>query len=472
MSRRIEILAAGIGLVASAAYGLTIHEWLYWGDSAELALQSGRLGLTHPPGYPLYCLLAHLAGSVVGDAAQGTVLLSLVMTVLTAVFLARLVASIAGPIPAIVAAVAYAAHPEVWLSAVRTEVYNVNTAVFFGAVLALIWPGNITRRRSAAACITFAASLGTSPANALLLPGFVVALFSRNGREARFRYAVLACSLALTGLVIGLWTMHRANMFPPLGTTNVPNTVADFASYVTGADYGIFKLHNARFYVGRTLDQLLAWLKAYAWFGAPIGVSGVAWMLTRERRPVAIGLVLMLLGNVVYFTYHRFPDYRTMMGASYAIFAIAVGLGFHVLQQRVHRSLVAVLATVLLIAMGVTSVRHLEDRQVPGSAQDFVDRAFEVLPEDALVVTRWTYFTPLLYAQQIDRRRPDLQIIELAYGPRQYEHVRVSHWTTWAVTQAGKRPIVTNEAIAERETAWKRTRLAGGWFKLNLPSRP
>src|SRR5438067_6821116 len=50
------------GLVALAVYLRTVAPALPTGDSGDLITAARALGIAHPPGYPLYSLLGHLAG--------------------------------------------------------------------------------------------------------------------------------------------------------------------------------------------------------------------------------------------------------------------------------------------------------------------------------------------------------------------------------------------------------------------------
>ena len=58
------ILAAGVAVLALAAYLLTLSRGVLGGDAGELQFVPPILGLTHPTGYPLQVLM-HYAWSLV-----------------------------------------------------------------------------------------------------------------------------------------------------------------------------------------------------------------------------------------------------------------------------------------------------------------------------------------------------------------------------------------------------------------------
>jgi hypothetical protein len=62
-SRR-ALVAAAVFLAALGVYGWTVAPTVTLVDSGELITAARTLGVAHPPGFPLYVLLAHLASIV------------------------------------------------------------------------------------------------------------------------------------------------------------------------------------------------------------------------------------------------------------------------------------------------------------------------------------------------------------------------------------------------------------------------
>src|SRR6266436_229350 len=69
-SWRPLVLALAVFIVSFALYALTLAPTVTLVDSGELILAARSLGVAHPPGFPLYVLLAHLATLVpIGNVA-------------------------------------------------------------------------------------------------------------------------------------------------------------------------------------------------------------------------------------------------------------------------------------------------------------------------------------------------------------------------------------------------------------------
>ncbi len=68
---RAAAVAAAVFLLALAVYGRTLAPTVTLVDSGELIVAASHLSVAHPPGFPLYCVLAHLATRVpVGSVAE------------------------------------------------------------------------------------------------------------------------------------------------------------------------------------------------------------------------------------------------------------------------------------------------------------------------------------------------------------------------------------------------------------------
>jgi hypothetical protein len=78
-------------------------------------------------------------------------------------------------------------------------------------------------------------------------------------------------------------------------------------------------------------------------------------------------------------------------------------------------TLVALGLAVILLVPTATSLEdraHLVDRSRDLMARSWVDRTMQTLEPGAVVVSWWSYSTPLWYAQHVEGQRPDVTIID------------------------------------------------------------
>src|SRR5688572_26639757 len=132
---RGDRIVAALGAVAAfVVYALTLTDTVSGGDSGELISVAYRLGVAHPPGYPLYTLLAKLTTLVpMGAIAWRVSLLSALCDAAAAMVLCRAVILWTGSRAAgVLAAGAFAFSPLVWPYAIAAEVFALNNLFVAG----------------------------------------------------------------------------------------------------------------------------------------------------------------------------------------------------------------------------------------------------------------------------------------------------------------------------------------------------
>ena len=185
-----------------------------WGDSAELALSAYKLGVTHPPGYPLHTMLGKLVSLFFAEPAIATNLLSALCTSLAAGVMSLLIYELtAVPIAAFLIPILFSVLPNIWEMAVVTEVYNVNI-FFLGCSIYLFLRAeqNQFTKFFIPSAILFGLSLGTYPANLLLLPAFLWVLINKSTRDSivvrLFWFCFIAGFFWLTFLSYSVLHLH------------------------------------------------------------------------------------------------------------------------------------------------------------------------------------------------------------------------------------------------------------------------
>jgi hypothetical protein len=443
---RLWWLPLVVAFVSFLVYFATLRPEVGPGDSAELALQAYQLGVTHPPGYPLHTFLGKVLCLFFTDPATATNLLSAlcaagVAGVLSAVLL-RLTSSL---LAALCAPLIYAFLPEVWETAVATEVYCVNAFMLALALWAVVaWRRRPGWGRLLLASIIFGLSLGSGAANLLLLPGFLILLVER----PKHRWPGVALFLLVTflsGALIMSWSFFRAPQVPPLGTDRPIDSFGNFLYFVTGASYPTAAIAPLAFYLQRFVEHGAYWGESFLWLGLAFGVVGAAAQWQRDRYLLG-GSLAMLLANFAYFTCYPVVDYRQMVLPSYLIFCVWVGLGLAYLQTRrirlVPTSAQLAVAALLCLAMLLVELPQQRYKARGTPVSRFVLASFELFPENAYVCSVWPKHAALLYFQKIKGLRPDLTFVELVHLPRRYPWGTVSSIYDFAEEAVGHRPVV------------------------------
>ncbi|HYJ34119.1 MAG TPA: DUF2723 domain-containing protein [Candidatus Binatia bacterium] len=288
------------GCLAAAAaavlYALTLSRGVGAGDSGELILAAQGLGIAHPPGYPLWVLLARLAAAIpAGGLALRVNALSAASTALS-VGLFWMLARRAGlRAPAAAVATALLATASiVWSSAVEAEVYGLALLAFLALALLAFRARRARASGRDEALYFFAAGLATIVHQTLLFPALAGSawVLARRGWSAPRLARGLAWAAAGASIT---WVLPvRWSAGPPFAWTDVRG-IGGLADYLLRRTYG--GLAQNPFRLDRAVDQGLGMaalsLGSLGLFGSVLAGSGVL-LGYRARRPaVVVGPVLV-----------------------------------------------------------------------------------------------------------------------------------------------------------------------------------
>lgn len=300
---RLVLFCAGVVFCVSLfLYGWTLAPTVTLIDSGELIVAARNLGIAHPPGFPLYLVLAHLASLVpLGNiaarinfasaffAALASAALTLVMAelLITAQYLAATpargknisrrsarkagvavgTASLADGtsdkllvlIPALTAGLVMAFSRTLWSYATIAEVYSLNTLLFLIIFfLMLRWRRRIIEARTLTgaakapiadydyllytAAVLFGLALGVHHVTVgLTLPALALIVYSTQGLRFFLSGRLLyAAVLSFAALLAVYAYLPLAAARTPILNWGDPRSLEAIWSHVTGKQYQVF----------------------------------------------------------------------------------------------------------------------------------------------------------------------------------------------------------------------------------------
>jgi hypothetical protein len=394
----VPLLAAGL---AFTIHRLTLAPdltWAYHGaDGAELITASVTLGVPHPPGYPTYVLLGHLASWLpAGSVPFRFNLLSALAMAAAIAFLAAAAYSLPPyrtknrAVAALATALTLAFLPLIWQQALIAEVYALNLAVVTALLLALLlrWPVPL-------AGLLFGLSL-TTHLTSLLLGPIVLGLTER--RE----WLRLGAAT-----VIGLAPFLALPLLARQGSPVIWGQPEQLA--------GWWWLVTAELYRPNLFAAPLAEIVARVWdwlWSAQLIVPAVALLVAVPivRQPgrwrSARHPLLLLVTAALYFTVsltYRTPDAVVLLlpGLACAVLLLVPAFG--------RLGPASLLLPVALLLLNFNRLDLSADREVRELAQPLLAAA----PFEAILLTEGdaTTFT-LWYLHEVEGQRPDITVID------------------------------------------------------------
>lgn len=475
-----------MGATILALYVNTIAPTAQFWDASEYITAAKVLGIPHPPGNPLFVILANVWGQIpmVGHYALRINLFSAVCSALSSVFLflvaERLLREMVTSkwqryITAFAGVLVGASSFTVWSqSTVNEKVYTLSLfSISFVLWLTVRWadtePGN--RRNKLFLLIVYLLALTATNhlMGLLVIPAIVTyALWDRQ-LLPDWRLALYATAVTAAGLSLWLFLIVRAPLFPPINEGE-PTTWGALWDVISRKQYAKPPLTDRQAAFTSQLAnywQYFTWQFGFDWsqrlrvalaslFGL-VGLLGVA-RLFRVKRSAAIAQIsLMATVSIVLVFYLNFKygysirpeeslirevrerDYFFL--ASFQLWGlwVALGLGAVVswltplLEKRLSGTVAsnAALAVLVVCLIPMTGNRRSASRSHETLARDFaVDLLHSLEPYAILITAGDNDQFPLWYAQEVEGIRRDVVTANLSLMN-----------TTWHLKQIQRRPI-------------------------------
>jgi hypothetical protein len=480
------LISALLFVAFLALYLVTLAPDVLAADSGELQGVAAQLGVAHPPGFPLYVMLAHLFTRLpIGSPAYAVNLLSAVFGALTVVVVYRSGLLLTGRhLPALLGAVALGTATTFWSQATTANVRSL-TALFAAlAIHALLELRIATRGHKAAAepgqhapngllaspvSIRIANIRSLNPDRRLTLFAlvmgfglthhvslaflalvgllFVLAVDPPLVRSPRRWWRPLAA--ALLGLLPLLYLPLRAGA-EVRGASPELATLPGFLEHVLATGFrGDLFYYLAPAELG---PRLLVMGNVMTFQFAPLLLAamliGLLLMLWRDRP-----LALLLGGAFAVYVFvaatYRAPQTVEYMMPAYVPAALALAFATGRLPDALPRwrgvgpALAALLAALALVAALGQLPGHISAAGANHEATDARDTVgfwLDQAPRDSVILAHWHWATPLWYLQEVEGRRPDVDVRFVFPTGEPYD-------TTWARRTAEAfaegRPVVT-----------------------------
>ncbi len=425
-SGAFRLAAATVFLISLAAYLATVAPTVTGEDSGELVPAAWTLGVPHPPGYPLWTVVAHLFTYLpIGDAAFRVNLCSAVLGSAACALLVFIAGMLdVGPAAAAGAGLLLGFSTTFWSQAVIAEVYTLTALTLeLMAYCLLVWREKYSTAPAAsdrwlyAGLFMMSLSLGAHDTVSLItLPLWLAILFCERHRLTPGRFGRMLGTYA-AGLAIYLYLPLRAAAHPAMNWGD-PETWDNFWAVVTRSQYPSV-LHQDR-NVHDFMGQMSA-LAHYFWtqWPAPITVvvaalAVVGVFLAWRARPGLIALFAVAFAILSVFFAGLLNFHLDLEGIhvaevffipAWTIIVLFATRGLQAIPQHsVRAGLICLLSMGTLVGNFPLSTMHGND-----VARRYGLDMLSTLPQNAMIFTSADYEAfPLMYLQIVEKLRPDV----------------------------------------------------------------
>ena len=471
-SRAGLVCAGSVFLAALLLYIRTLAPTVTPTDSGELIVVAHGLGVAHPPGVPLWVMLAHLASLVpLGNvavrinlssalfAALASAMLTLVVAelIITASYLpktkqrgarkkTKTADSTVDPVlifaPAVGAGLVMAFSRTLWSYATIAEVYTLNTllivTVFF---LMLRWrrcivadqtnissPITIHDSWLYAAALVFGLALGVHHVTVgLTLPAVGVLVYRTEGlRFFTSRRLLYAALISIGGLVAVYAYLPFAAWRSPVINWGNPRSLQEIWWHVTGRQYRVFLTFSPSMMGTQFVEFCRMLLREFgpAWLplSLVLAFAGLRSAFRQDRTSFWF-LFFIVIADLAYaLSYEIAEDKDAYYLPTFISIAIAAGFGIRwLIQLSASKAMalqktywIAAAAVLLISATAFAANWPFNNRRHYFIAHDYVENLFSTIEPNGLLLTQdWQVAAPMFYEQEVERRRTDVKVIDI-----------------------------------------------------------
>jgi hypothetical protein len=411
----------------------------FW-DTGEFQAVGPLLGTAHPTGYPAYVILGWLASVAfqpLGDPAFRMNLLSAFLVATAAGLTVVLVRLLTGRTALGVAVgLGFAAAPIAWRLGTRADPHALHIALVALLLACLVaWEREHHEtghdRWLLAASIVFGVSLANHSLTVLLAPPIALYLWAVDHGIFERGRLVATCALLIAGsaALLYLELPLRAGPFRAPLVYGEPDTPAGFAYIVMGEQFArsiVDPLGDLAVKFRALVDLTVGQFGILAPF---IPVAFIATALRRPRYALLTGLAALITCffaasyvNADINRYYAGPllfawTWLAILGS--VVVESIVASGSESADARaaapVFASALGPLVAALLLAQTLVALPGRfgsVDASNDTIARRWVEAVVAALPPNAVVLSWWSYSTPLWYVQRVEHRRPDITIAD------------------------------------------------------------
>ncbi len=433
--------------ISFAIYLKTLCPTLYVADSGELIASAYLLGIPHPPGFPLWCLLARLFTLIpIGNIAW-RVNLSSAFFASCAVVLVYLIMRKTSNIiiPAIVTALLVAFSKCFWSIAVIAEVYTLLILFMLIAIfLLLLWQEKQESKYLYGACLIYGLSLTIHLSLLYLAPVFIFWVLLVNWRMIReVKQLTIMFLFFLLGLIVYLYLPLRSLANPPIDWGN-PQTWERFLAHIMRRQYIKSSTSivpgplNYGFVLSKNIIQtslnsigtyFKIWSREIPVYISWLGLLGAVRMFKNNRRWFVITLVIFLFLGLAYAAVGKLKDvpddFPIRFIPSFIVLTLWIGYGIECLwvkgkgyserlgaNPRTYRFLSALLILILPI-FPLRNNYFFNDHSHHYLAYDYGMNILNTLDRDAILFIYGDNIAfSMAYLKLVENKRPDVTVYD------------------------------------------------------------
>ncbi len=416
-----------LGIFSSllSIYIFTMSSTVTMEDSGEFLAAAHSMGILHPPGYPLYTILAKMFTFLpIGNVAIKIHFMNALIGAFTCVLLYFIMLLLVKDrLTALVTSICYGFSNTFWWQSIVAEVYTLNSMFFLLIfLLCLLMSDKFNLKK--AMTIFFITGLGLShhwPLLILASGAFIIIL--KDQWKPILLNSHKLIGFFLLGLLPYCYLYFRGIQDPYIAFTPIKD-IEDLYIHIARKNYVnvdyqetasiIDKLKFMLFFITNLVREF--WFIAFGLF-----VTGFIYSFIKENILKKMALLMAFISSSFLFflfvsfdfDYIRKEIYIAYQLIPHSIVAIYIGYGFYFFVNQIGmpglKKIISIGAAVILISSVFISNFEKNNMREETFAYDYARSILEVLPPNAILfINGDTIIGPMLYTNVVEGVRKDV----------------------------------------------------------------
>jgi tetratricopeptide (TPR) repeat protein len=402
---------------------------LMTGDGGEFITSACTLGISHPPGYPLYCLVEKICTFLpLSNPAWRVTFGSILFSVFSALLLFVLLKEITkNEAVSLFTALVYSFSSTVWSQAIVAKVYPLNAFfVLLCLVFLIFWQKHEDNRYFYLFALVFGLSLSNHYPLMLIASHAFLSLIIMNFKYLNIKTIITSAIFAVLGCLVYSYLPIRAAAHPPNNWGN-PHDAANFLAHVLRKQYKLLEfgqkipLSDKIKFIVFFFQEIL---KQFNLFSGAALLGAI--VIFKENKKLFVSLLLLFLTNGVFLTYilqfaynpERLGIVSVYYIPAYISVSIFAGIGLNYLYLKMKQSLHKVILTMVIMLSFLAVFAYSFENNYNRNdflAYDYGKNIVSFLKKDStlfIVKAGDESLFSSLFVQKVMRKREDLKIID------------------------------------------------------------
>ncbi len=412
-------------------YSLTLLKDVGFWDTAEFQTVLYTLDIAHPTGYPTYILLGKLFLFLLPlkNVALQINFLSSIFISLGLYFISNSIFTITkNRFVSILTPLLIMTSYVVWSLSTAADPHALH---FLFTSLFIYLSTKILIQNKINFLPTIFLITGLSLGNHLLSIFFLLPLFLILATKVKKNRPFIIKSILLFFLGLSVYVLLPIiSYFKPPLTTNYPiNSLDSFSRHVFGRD---FTPHSGKWIGGSVFSSIQFYsiqLKRFiSIVFLPLALIGIV-SLKKENRILNFSLSFIFLGTLLFSLRYQNAVIERYFASSFVVILIWISSSINtILRLSKKFKFIVLLSFTLIIAVqtakNIKTNFPLVNQERSNSARAFAEKTMDLLPKNSIIISWWSYSTPLWYLQKVEGKRQDVLIINAP--PNEWEQIALN----------------------------------------------